>query len=157
MPLQTTCVFLAFQWHESDYNDKWQVACLIIIIEGNNGLTFTFHSTENNYIQGVQQAVPRLLSSSVLQHFLYFKTASRYVCGRSGLTQCARAVLSIYIGRLHGAQIINLFRIKLTNVVIWECFENDQRQFLKKNIFSSKGPPFGFGVFVWQCFGRSWG
>ena len=29
--------------------------------------------------------------------------------------------------------------------------------FWKKNIFSSKGPPLGFGVFVWQCFGRSWG
>ena len=141
MPLQTTCVFLAFQWHESDYNDKWQVACLIIIIEGNNGLTFTFHSTENNYIQGVQQAVPRLLSSSLLQDFLYFKTASRYVCGRSVLTQCARAVLSIYIGRLHGPQVIYLFRIKLTNAVICECFEKVWRQILMKYIVKPPTQP----------------
>ena len=38
----------------------------------------------------------------------------------------------------------NQIGISLTNAVILECFEKYRKRFLKKNNFSSKGPPFGF-------------
>ena len=37
-----------------------------------------------------------------------------------------------------------VFGISTVNVVNWNTFEIDQKMFLKKSIFSSKGPPFGF-------------
>ena len=40
-----------------------------------------------------------------------------------------------------------VFGISTVNVVNWNTFEKDQKMFLKKSIFSSKGPPFGKVVF----------
>ena len=58
--------------------------------------------------------------------------------------QHAQSVHGTY--RVYRPQVIYFFRISSTNAVIWECFENDQRQFLKKNIFLPMGPPLDFGV-----------
>ena len=65
---------------------------------------------------------------------------TRYVCARS-----VHGLYSVHgTYRVQRPQVIYLFGISLTYAVIWECFKKDRRQFLKKNIFSSKGPPFGF-------------
>ena len=53
----------------------------------------------------------------------------------------------------HSSTILILVGISTTNVVIWNYFGKDWRQFLKKIFFSPKGPPFGFRVICSPVFG----
>ena len=62
---------------------------------------------------------------------------------RARAIQRARSVHGTYRVR---PQVIFLLGISLRNAVIWKCFVNDQRRFLKKKIFFHlRVPPLVFG------------